>query len=743
MRLWPFKRARAQTPPKSRVQAQIVGGANYRDAPKRNAQDLLHAYNTTPIMRALVHRIASARIAMAWRLQVATSGGPERKSERHRLLQHDDRAVRAKAVARLTKAAQLRDIEVHPFFDLIEAGNPLMTGRDVQFMTYVHMELVGEAFWVLERNAAGMPVMIWPIPPSGIKRTPSTDFPFYEIDFRDWRENVAASECIWFREADPVDPYGRGTSIVGSLADEWETGEYAGKHVKTYFYNDAKPPMIITGEDLSDAERQRMEETWSGRLRGFMNKYRPFFANRKIDVKELSTSFQNMELVDLLKHLRDTEVQVLGIPPEILGILQNSNRATSDVADYLFAKWTLVPRHEQMRSTLQARLIPQFDPRLALDYVSPVAEDRDYELSVMKARPEAFAVDEFREKAGQEPLPNGQGKGHLVTGATLYVPSLEAISDDGAEPLPAPPPPPNPGRGDEDDDEDDEGTEDATARAKRSRASGKGLRLVGAAPVREKAIRKEDIPLLLARVNPQTLERVVVPIITEAVEHFGEAVLREAEVAIDFEMADPRIVTFLRDYGAERVRGMINATTREQLGATLAEAAELGETTAQWAARIEDVFREAVGRRAFVIARTENTRAAGFASREAMRQAGLQKSWLSVPDDRRRDAHGGLEGQVRPVDEPFVVPDGFEYAGATAMYPGDFAEAALSIECRCQLTSAPLERKSATWRTLRWKAFEQERMAFEREMEPALQRAFRTQRRVVLAALAELSRAAA
>lgn len=732
MRLWPFKRARTTAPPHSRIQAQVVGGANYREAPKRNAHDLLHAYNSTPIMRALVHRIASARIAMTWQLLVATSAGPERKSEPHRLLQQGDRAIRAATAGTLRKAARLRELETHPFFDLLEAGNPLMTGRDVQFVTYVHMELVGEAFWVLERNRAGMPVMIWPIPPSGIKRTPSLSFPHYEVDFRDWRENVPASEVIWFREPDPVDPYGRGTSIVGALADEWETGEYAGKHVKTYFYNDAKPPMIITGEDLSDTERLRMEETWSGRLRGYMNKYRPFFSNRKIDVKELSTSFQNMELVDLLKHLRDTEVQVLGIPPEILGILQNSNRATSDVADYLFAKWTLVPRHEQMRSTLQARLIGQFDDRLALDYVSPVAEDRDYELSVIKARPEAFTVDEYRVKAGHEPLPNGQGKGHLTTHAARLVTSLDELHDEPADEPALPPagdaePPDNAGVEDEDDDAD---------------PKTKGLRLIPG-HVRTKAIREEDIPLLLARMNPQTLERVMVPIIEATVEHFGDAVLQEAEVGIAFEMGDPRIVEFLRTYAGERIRGMIDATIRTQLGETLAEAAELGETTAQWAARITDVFREATGSRAFAIARTENTRAAGFASREAMRQAGLQKSWLSVPDDRRRDAHAGLEGQVRPVDEPFVVPDGHEYAGATAMYPGDFAEAALSIECRCQLTSAPLDRKSASWRALRWKAFEQERMAFERQMEPALKRAFRAQEKAVLAALTDVTRAAA
>jgi hypothetical protein len=41
-------------------------------------------------------------------------------------------------------------------------------------------------------------------------------------------------------------------------------------------------------------------------------------------------------------------MQVYGIPPEKLGIVENSNRSTIDSADYLFAKSILVPQPAQL-----------------------------------------------------------------------------------------------------------------------------------------------------------------------------------------------------------------------------------------------------------------------------------------------------------------------------------------------------------------------------------------------------------
>ncbi len=92
--------------------------------------------------------------------------------------------------------------------------------------------------------------------------------------------------------------------------------------------------------------------------------------------------------------------------------------------------------------------------------------------------------------------------------------------------------------------------------------------------------------------------------------------------------------------------------------------------------------------RALAIARTETTRAASAGSVASMREAQgygsrVRKEWLSARDAAVRDSHVGLDGVIVDVDEPFVVPAGYDFAGASGMAPGAFPQAGMVVNCRC------------------------------------------------------------
>ena len=724
--MWPFtKRAKPQAVRReSPVWVQIIGSQMYRDAPRRNYAALLEAYNTLPMVRALVHKIARARASLDWTLAVATEkpGGAAAKSIRVRGLQRGERQQRKSVRDRLVKEARLREVESHPLLDFLDSGNTRLVGLQALFTTYVQEELTGEAYWLIERNAVGMPVMFWPLPPSAIKRTPTPGFDFYEVDFRDWRDNIPAADVIWFCEPDPVDPYGRGTSIVASLGDELETGEHAAKHIKSFFQNRARPELLIYGKDLNKDETDRLEEKWNTKYgNAFWRAYRAFFMRGEVQIKELSQNFDNMQLVELLQHLRDFDISVLGMPPEMMGVLSNANRSTIDNAEKFFGRWVIVPRQETTRATLQERLVPQFDPRLALDYQSPVAEDREFNLEVMKAKPEAFLADEWREKAGMEPLPNGQGKVHFVTYSTKVVESLDDLKTEAPPVAPVAPALPKP----------TPATEPGTPPAETPAPTAKGLRLVHSV---HKAIRKEDIPRLLAVLDPQVLERVTVPILTEIMAAVGQATLEEANATVDFDLSDPLVVDYLRRQAGERIESLINETTRTQLGETLAQGFERGETTTALAARIADVFDEAAGARSFLIARTESTTASGFAAASSIRQAGFPtKSWLSIVDDRTRDTHKTLNGKTIPVDEHFVSD-----SGDKALHPGGFSTAAENCECRCLLVAGVSEKSVSEARQAHWHEVQAMLLPHERALRQAYAEGFAVQRAAVMAAFTAL-----
>jgi hypothetical protein len=90
--------------------------------------------------------------------------------------------------------------------------------------------------------------------------------------------------------------------------------------------------------------------------------------------------------------------------------------------------------------------------------------------------------------------------------------------------------------------------------------------------------------------------------------------------------------------------------------------------------------------RSLVIARTEIVRASFVGQNIAAEEAEFvcQKEWLSVSDDRVRDAHDEIDGTVIDMDEYFIV-DGERMQG-----PGDSRASARNLcNCRCSLSIIP------------------------------------------------------
>lgn len=389
-----------------------IAGAGRGEPPPRGTAEYLKAYSTMPWLRAVTSKVSRSVAATTWSLQtVKRSGRPVRM----RAIQRADAGTRRKLLAEVRQAGELVQVEEHPFLDLLDSTNSYLTGLSTRQLTQTYLDLIGEAFWIKERNGAGAPTAVWPIPPSWVQATPTPDRRSFVVGFRGWQGDIPDTEVLWFADPDPVNPYGRGTGTARALADELETDEYAAKHTKAWFYNRARPDLIIGLSGAKQEEVKRVEQAWMQRHQGFWRAFKPaFFGTKDIAVHQISQTFENMQLVELRQFERDTIVQVFGVPPETLGILNSSNRATIEAADYLFARWVLVPRLEFLRAVLQERLIPEYDDRLILDYESPVAEDKEHQLKVAEAAPWARTVDEWREMQGLPPLDDDRGRVHMM-----------------------------------------------------------------------------------------------------------------------------------------------------------------------------------------------------------------------------------------------------------------------------------------------------------------------------------------
>lgn len=678
-----------------------------RVPPKRQMLELIRAYKATPWLRAVASAIATPVAATDWIVSVPTRGGQPRRS---RAIQQGSAEYRRKTLATLRKKQELVDVDDHPVVDFILAGNPLLSGQACLRLTQTWLDIQGEAFWYLIRDGGKTPACYMPIPPHWVKEIPGAGSPAYLVSVPGGvQKRIAEEDVIYFRDPDPENPYGRGTGVGEALADELDVDEYASKYLKAFFHNDAVPAALVSLEGAKAAEVTAAEASWMQKFRGVRNASRVAFVNSKIDVKQFQSTMKDMQMVGLRDNVRDTVISVFNVPPEIVGVIENSNRATIEAAVFLLASRVVDPRVSFLRSVLQLKLVPIFDENAVLDYVSPIPEDREYTLKVAQASPGALTRGEWRELAGYTPHDNGIDDVYLVPLQYIERP----LRPSAPAPAPAAPAPT------EEPTEEEPTEEEPEPRALTSTV--------------RKDLDAADVERIIAALQPDRLTDEVEETFREYIEkHGGEAMAALGLDASSFSLLNPLVKQHLKEFAGSTIEG-INDTTRQALRDTLTEGVRAGEGIRDLTKRVREVFDQAETYRAARIARTEVTNSANFANYSAMEQSGLVKkrAWVATRDDRTRESHADLDGEEADIDEPFKIGDD------EGMHPGDFGKAENVVNCRCT-TVAVLdgeEPKTTADLDAVWKRFDASLVEWEDEAVASFRRGFSAQREDVIAAL--------
>lgn len=381
--------------------------------PRKGADALLRAYKEMPWLRTVVDAVADNVANVQWRVYRRT-GTNGRRDYSFRSGSKRARADRMKA---LEDQGQLVELVDHPLLTLLMDPNDHLSGRAVLKLSQVHLDLVGESYWVLERESVtGLIIGAWPVPPNAVLALPDLtkerDQQTYTIQRSGGSKTYPVKDVVALRMLDPDDPLGRGIGPAFALGDELDCDEYAARFTKNFFYNSAVPAAVVSIEGLSDANApavRAFKESLEREHRGPERAGKLLVTSGKTSFARLDTSLKDMQFVELRKFLMEFVRQVYRVPPEIVGDISNSNRATAFAARELLAEQAVLPRLEFLRTELQARLVPQFGNDLVLEYDSPVPADRDHQLAVMSRMPEAFSYDEWRALAGLRPDPERKG----------------------------------------------------------------------------------------------------------------------------------------------------------------------------------------------------------------------------------------------------------------------------------------------------------------------------------------------
>lgn len=634
-------------------------------------------------------------------------------------------------------------IEEHEIYDLLENPCPNfreLTGWSVKYFVFACYTLVGEAYLLKIRDPKGKVISLSPLSPSWVVSTPTTQNNYWEIyPYGTLGGNaikVPNEDVIYFKDVNLLDPFGRGHGSAETIGDEIQSDEYASKYAKNLFFNDATPSAIIYAPQGNKETADQIKKSWLQKMAGYRHAKEPMvLTGEGSKFEKISQSPQELDFVESRRFLRDSALQQFHIPPEIVGILESSNRSTIDSAFYLLNKNVLADYLRMYERVMNTQLLwEDYDKEktLILHHENTIEEDIQQKLQIADSglRNGTLTVNDWRRAMGYEIDEKG-GDVYLRSFSQVEVPynsePIELPDTEPQEPVELP----------EEETEvelsldeyekikkeyvkkyrmltSDADKErrvktwkvfDARARAIEApfvkamqKAFDKQNELVDA-EIKKACENNKDVGTAIENLYgnemndalKHTLASAFLNGLTVGAEHGAELLNKKDCKAISEEVRRA-FNLWIDNYGLDLATD-INETTKKKLRKVLSEAIEDGASIQEQKKRllevVDDTFAQDKTARALLIARTESCTTINAGSLELYKTENVQmKEWIAVQDDRTREAHSLIDGTVVPITDKFEIPATSETDVAYLDYAGDASAPAEQV-CNCRCTIAP------------------------------------------------------
>lgn len=366
--------------------------------------------------------------------------------------------------------AKLEEVESHPLLDLLDAPNPYMTRLEFFEMTFLHLELAGEAFWAINRQGnkpGGTPTELWPLMPNLVTVVADKEkfVAGYIYTVNGEQLPFAVEDIIHHKYSNPND-LRRGMSTVAAAARIIDTDTHMADYNRRIFYNGATVDAVLyTDNKLTDQNWRRLQSQWKDNYSGTTNAHKTAILENGLKYQPMSLSNRDLDFLKGMEFNRDMILALFGVPKSLMGMDASMSRANAETAEYVYAKNKVRPKMLRLTSRITEDLAVQFDEKIVVSFTDPVPDDKEFLLKEKQASIGTSnavgwrTVNEARTEEGDDPVEGGD---ELWISGTM-VPLARAVLEPAPEDTPAvdeeDPKKPDPdGDSDEEaDDNDDDG----------------------------------------------------------------------------------------------------------------------------------------------------------------------------------------------------------------------------------------------------------------------------------------------
>lgn len=622
----------------------------------------------------------------------------------------------------INKDGDTEEVKAHEALDLLYKWNPFFTKEEALETDTINRKLTGDSYIYKVRNDQGKVVELWNIRPDlvEIKKDPNTYIGHYVVKVEDGtkEEIVPIEDLIHVKYPSPLNQY-LGMSPLLPSGERVQVEQYATEYQRDFFLNNARVDGTLeTDAYLTKDQRTELLEGWNKSHKGRGKNSKTAILDAGLKYNQISLSQREMDYIESMKATRDDILTAFKVPKPIVAVTDDVNRANAETAQEIFLSETIIPELRKLVNKLNEELIiPEYGEEYYLTFEDPVPVNREVRLAELTAGVDKWITrNEARQDLGLDALEGGDslyipissvavnqsevrresksykllhGRRFLKTKLSLtaqYKDFSKQVKQEVKKELK--------GNIKESSLFKDIGQRKSYYNYMMKNIDNEVLSMLGKV-IAIKNKQKNEIIKELKKVKPKTkadikkifnkkeqndkLTNWAIPILTSIFKRAGEDAIGLLSLEKPFNMEE-KSQTSTRIMGIIKTRAMffaksVNDTTFEKLASSLSEGIADGEGIAKLSKRVNETYLDFNDYRAERIARTETTFAINEANLEAYKQVGSEgKEWIATLDDRVRDEHLLMDGEIVRVGEAF----------------SNGLQAPSDINCRC--TVAPVFR---------------------------------------------------
>lgn len=599
----------------------------------------------------------------------------------------------------------------HPLQQLFNKPNKSMSRYELWESIATYLNLYGEVFIYLNQSVGQMlgtttmPAELYSLNPMLMNHT------IVDGELVGWIYNrkmpINPNEVIHVKLFNPYNTI-RGMSPIQAIRSEMEADYSSARYNKVFFDNGANPDGVVEvdkDKEISIDELRKLKRLWNENHQGTGNSHKTAFLLGGMAYKQMGISQKDMEFLQGREFSRTAILSVFGVPKFVAGFGDKGevNRSTAVAAKSMFWTTTIQPQLRRIEEKFFADFFmiyaPEYYGKFDLSGIQELKPDMAEALGAGKLLFDlGYTRNEINKRLalGMPTDPDGDIR---------YLPMNYISNGDSSDAIPAEEEPTK--NVDNLVDEVEQVSKEIIYEMKKVRAQhhlkvqGKFERALHKKikryifEVRSKTLDivnntqpgniTKEVDVMLQE-NESNLVKLVTPVYRQIMTQGAQTALANLATErsiynIEHKQREPLIDEAVLLARVNKIKG-INITLFNQLKMAIDEAIEANQTVPEIANILTEVSKGVfnnASNRSMAIARTEsNSLLNGSAISTYQREGVRQKEWLTTLDDKARESHIRINGEIIPMESRFS--NGLEY-------PGDPAGPAEEVvNCRCAIS---------------------------------------------------------